>query len=176
MSCTPVKLPKVTADFCAPDINFGEVSRIMLANLGNPMANVEDLAEWTARLDNDDVADETKIKHLYVIGDKPAPESSELALSAGRKVYTDKKHTVNIKVDETGDDNYALIKWLEENVGQTILIWYVAGKYIYGGNSGIEATLTLDDVIPESDEELNTFVGAAKYEGGHPDRHLNPMA
>lgn len=176
MACNPVALPIVTADFCAPDINFGEVDKIFLGNPGNPFTDWTDLAEWTARLDNADIVDAATIRTLHIIGDKPAPEKNKVDFSQGRSVYTDPKHTLNISIDETGDDNYALIQFLEDNAGQTLQMWYQAGKYLYGGNEGIAAVLTLDDIIPGSTEELNTFKGVASWEGSHPDRILNPMA
>ena len=175
-NCTPVALPEIKADFCSPNLNFGEIDKIYLGNNGNPFTDWSDLNEWNTRIDNADVADATKIRMLHVIGDKPATEKNKVDFSQGRSVYTEPVHTINIRIDETGDENYALIQWLEENAGQTVAMWYQAGKYIYGGNEGIPTTLTLDDIIPESDEELNTFSGSASFEGKHPDRILNPMA
>ena len=62
MACVPIPLPPVKADICAPDLNFGEVDKIYLGNQGNPFLDWTDLAEWTARLDNEDIVDETKIR------------------------------------------------------------------------------------------------------------------
>lgn len=174
-NCTPVTLPVVGADFCAPVTNFGGITKIYLANIGNPLTNVEDLTEWNSRLSNTGTTG-TEIRTLHVVASKPAPEKSEIEFSLGRKLYTPKSHTIPVKIDEVNDENYELIKWLEDNVGQSILMWHNGGKYMYGGNGGIVATLTLDNIIPESDEELNTFDGLLTFEGGHPDRHINPLA
>lgn len=177
MSCTPVKLPAVEADFCAPNINWSQVDNVYLGNLENPFTDWSSLTEWTSRIDNTDAGiSDTAIKHLHVIGDKPRPERNSVAFSKGRTAHTTPNHTVNLIVDETGDNNYNLIKWLEDNAGQKVALWYSAGKYIYGGNEGIEATIVLDDVIAQSDEELNVFQGEAVWEGNHPERILNPMA
>ena len=176
-TCTSVALPAVTADFCSPDINFGEIDKIYFTNDGAPLTDWNDLAEWNTRLDNADVTpDNDKIRFLHVIGDKPAPEKPVIEFSQGRKTYPDPDHTINIRVDETGADNYALLLFLEQNAGQQLRMWYQAGKYLYGGNEGILANLNLDDIIPESDEELNTFAGTITWEGGHPERIANPMA
>ena len=177
MACVPVKLPAVTADFCAPNINFGQISKIYLGNPGSPMADWADAAEWTTRIDNTDAGVlATAIKELNVIGDKPRPERGEVEFSQGRKAYTTPSHTINIKVDETGDDNYNLVQFLDANVGQIVQIWWVQGKYMYGGDDGIAANLVLDDVQPESDEELNVFEGTITWDGTHADRQLNPLA
>ena len=175
-TCVPVNLPKVKADFCAPDLNFGQVTDIWLGYDTNPFDDWTDLEEWTTRVDNATLADLTKIRHLHVIGDKPAAERTKIDFSQNRSTYTVPNHTVNVRVDETHDDNYALVQWLDAHAGQTIRVWYAAGKYIYGGNEGVPANLGLNDVIPESDEELNVFQGAITWQANHPDRILNPMA
>ena len=176
MDCTVVNLPVVKADFCAPNTNFGQIDKIYLGNLGQDFTDWTVITEWNTRIDNDAAAADTVIRMLHVIGDKPAAESNSVDFSQGRKIYTEKKHTVNIKIDETDDENYALVQWLEANAGQQIAVWYSAGKYLYGGNSGVAATLNLDDIIPESDEELQTFAGTISFEGPHPDRTVNPLA
>lgn len=176
MDCTGLNLPEVKADFCSPNTNFGQIDKLYLGVSGNPMADWSDLAEWTARLDNTTLADATKIRELHVIGDKPAAEKNKVDFSKGRSVYTEATHTINFAIDETGDENYDLVKFFEDNAGVSIPVWYQAGKYLYGGNSGVSATIVINDVIPQSDEELNTFVGTITFKGGHPDRILNPMA
>lgn len=176
MNCANVNLPIVDADFCAPNINFGQIDKIYLGYNGQPMADWTSLAEWTSRIDNATLADLTKIRELHVIADKPTAERTAVAFSQGRTAYATPNHTINVRVDETGENNYGLIQWLEDNAGQTIRIWYQAGKYLYGGNEGVPATLSLNDVIPESDEELNTFQGTITWTAKHPDRITNPMA
>lgn len=174
--CNPEELPAVSSSFCAPDLNFGQISDLYLGNLGNVFTDWSLLSEWTDRLDNSATNDLTKIRHLHGIGDKPAAESNSVSFSKGRKVNTEKNHTINFKIDETNPENYALIQWFENNANQSVLGWYAGGKYIYGGNSGITMTVLLDDVIPESEQELNYFQGVITFEGGTPDRILNPLA
>ena len=176
MACITIKLPAVDSNLCNPVINFGQIERLYLGNAGNPFTDWEDLTEWTARIDNADIVDATAIRELIVIGDKPAPETTELIISAGRKVQTEKKHTLNFRIDETNDLNYAFIQYLEANPGQSYAVWYASGTNLYGGNTGILATITLNDVIPESKDELDTFQGVISFEGGHPERIPNPMA
>ena len=176
MACTAVQVPAAEADFCAPDLNFGQVDKVYIRAVGQTdLTDWTAPAEWATLLDNATMADLTLIRTLHVIGDKPEPDQTEIEYSLGRKAYTTPDHTVNVRVDETGDTNYALLLWLEENVGQTLQIWYSAGKYLYGGPGGIPATLKLSDIIPESDEELNTFNGVIQWTGAHPARTVNPI-
>lgn len=176
MDCENVNLPAVTADFCAPNLNFGQVNKIYLGYEGQPFVDWSDLDEWVLRLDNATLADETLVRSLHVVGDKPAAEKTKIEFSQGRSTYTTPKHLINVKVDETDALNYALIQWLEANQGQVIRVWYQAGKYLYGGAAGVPATFVLNDVIPESDEELNIFQGVISWEDLHPARITNPMA
>ncbi len=175
-TCVITPLPAVNFNYCAPSFNFGEIDNIYLGNPNNPFTDWSDLSEWNARIDNADTADQTKIRSLHVVGSKDAGDRTEIDVSKGRKVYTDAANSIAIRIDETTDENYALIKWLEDNAGSTVQLWYQAGKYLYGGNDGLAVNLVLDDIIPESDEELNVFSGTASWDGGHPDRIANPMA
>ena len=173
--CVTVELPVVEADFCGPDIDFGEVDRIYIGNPGNPFTDWTSLTEWNARLDNAATGDATKIRFLNIIGDKPEPEKGEIKFSQDRTAYTTPKHVLNFKVDETGPNNYGLVQFFEDN-NQTALIWFGSGKYLYGGNSGISANLKLSEIIPESSEELKYIQGVANWEAKSPDRITNPMA
>lgn len=175
MPCKTVDLPIVEADLCAPDTNFAEIDKIFLGNADSPFTNWALLSEWNARLSNTTVA-ETAIRFLHVIASKPKPERTKITFSQKRTLYTTPKHTIPFKVDETGAHNYGLLQFLETNAGMPIPIWYQVGKYIYGGNSGILATIIMDDVIDENGEVLQIFEGTIEWEGLHPARILNPMA
>lgn len=175
--CDEFVLPVVKHDFCAPTINFGRIDKIYFCSDGaNSALTTGDLAEWTLRLDNEGVIDATNIRSLAVIANKPLPENSEVTYSLGRKAYTENVHTVPVRVDETNDENYALVQWLEENKGTTVRVWYASDKYLYGGLTGILATLSLNDFIPEANTELNEFQGSILWEGAHPDRTLNILS
>ena len=174
--CTS-SLPNITADLCNPDINFGQIDKIYMCQTGNPFDDVSapwtDKANWDARIDNAGTL-AGDIHYLHVLGEKPAPETNKVEISLRRKVQSPKKHSINFKVDETGDLNYEFLRKLE--CGGVFLVWYQAGKYLYGGNEGIAATISLDDVIPESSQDVNQFVGAIEWEDQfHPDRIVNPL-
>jgi len=174
--CTVVEIPKVVADFCNPITNFGQIKKIRLGNQGNPFTDWTQLTEWTNRLDNTDETEATKIRTLHGIGSKPKPESGSVAMSLGRTLTTSKTHTITFKADEVGDDNYALLKFFEDNNGQQVSLWYEVGKFLYGGNQGITASISADEVTPESEDELQYHEYTITFLGGHPDRVLNPMA
>ena len=48
--------------------------------------------------------------------------------------------------------------------GKTVLIWFETyGGLLYGGASGIQATVTLGEVIPEGTQDIITFQGTATW-------------
>lgn len=170
---TLTALPAVEADFCAPDFNLGQLKYLYFTNAGEGLTDVTDPVEWGLRLDQSGAATDA-IRTLHIIGDKPAPEVTNVELSLGREASTEKKHTYNIIIDETNQTNYAFLQELENNP-RTFTVWLEGSKYIYGGNDGIAATILINDIIPQADTELNTFVGTITFKGNHPNRDLSPF-
>lgn len=167
-------LPAVEFDLCNPKFAFGQVSDVFITNIGNPLADETDPAEWQDRLDLAQ-SDPAKIIRLLGIGDKPVAESQETPASYGRTAYGPKNHTVNFRIDEVSDTNYEMMRKFECN--KTVLMWYKTfeGK-IYGGKSGIKATLKFDHVIPENASELEQLTGTLKWQSKfHPCRTDWPL-
>jgi len=169
-----VNLPVWSFNDCSPDVNFGQIDRIYIAASGaNDFVDWTSLAEWTSRLDNT-TDDLQKVRFLNVIGTKPAAEGDPIEISRKRKITADKAHTITFRVDETDETNYDALRQLE--CDGNVELWYQAGKYLYGDNSGINAYVQLNDEIPENNEELNIFQGVATWdEQFHPDRITNPL-
>lgn len=160
---------------CDPDWNRAQIDKIYMASLGaDDLVNWEAPGEWATRIDNTDVADIDKIRYFHVIGDKPVAEGEPKEMSLARKAITDKTHTINFSIDETNETNYDFLRQLE--CGGNVKIWFASGKYLYGGNHGIEAFVSLNDSIPRDRKEYETFEGVATWESQfHPERCLNPI-
>lgn len=158
-------LPVVSFDLCNPSFHFGQISDVFITNVGNPLSDETSAAEWQARLDLS-TSNAARIVRLLGIGDKPAAEGQETEASYGRMAYGSKIHTVNFRIDEVSDENYEMARHFECN--KTVLVWYKTfeGK-IYGGASGIKATIKFDHVIPESAAELETLSGSIKWKSKH---------
>ena len=168
---------------CNPNWNEGGIELIILANVGYPLLSSEGdyaaiTAELIARMSNTSAA-ANAIRFLTVKADKPAPTKNEIEMSKQRKIVTSKDHMLNIIIDETGPDNYDFLR-KSECQGQ-YLLWYVHGKYMSGGEDafidGQEISMTIDDIIPQSNKELDTFVGTVSWNSKFsPTRILNPLA
>ena len=169
-------VPEVSFNICAPNVNYGEIDFLYIgARDAGGLVDWTSLAEWLTRISNTSVAADA-IRQIGVIGSKPAPTRESIEISGNRKVWSPATHTIAIAIDETNDENYEFLRTLECN--GFYKMWYSAGKYLYGGNDGIDVDqMFLDDIIPESRKELDKFIGAAEWEAQfHPERILNPLA
>jgi hypothetical protein len=176
LDCTPANLPAVKADFCAPDISFGQIKDLYVGYPNQPFDDVSDLNEWTTRLSNTTLADLTKVRSFFVIGSMPAAESNVIAFSQGRETETPLSHQIPFRVDETDSVNFAFLQFAQANPQRVYAIWFSSGKYLFGGDSGVFANIRMKYVIPESDEELHYFECIATWKGETPARITNPMA
>lgn len=165
-------IPAVSFDLCNPEVNFGEIDAIFVTNVGNPLTDETSLVEWTARLA---AIDDTKITELQVVGEKPAPEETEVVIARNISVTGAKTHTVNFEIHQTNKINYEFMRSFE--CARKVLIWYrTAGGLLYGGPSGIEVTLKMNQVIPKNRKELIMFVGSLKWDAKfHPCQANSPI-
>jgi hypothetical protein len=154
-------LPEVSFSDCSPELNGGNITYLYLTNFGNGMTNWLDIAEWTARIDNDSV-DSAAIRRIRIIGSKPAPDKPEVVISGDRTVYGTPTHTLDFRIDETNAINHEFVRQME--CGGQFTGWYeTVGGLRWGGNDGIPMTVKVDEIIPESSSEYITFTGQAKW-------------
>ncbi len=156
-------LPAVSFDVCAPELHYGEVAKLYIAAAdADDFTNVEDLAEWTTRLDDSATLTGDEIRELIVIGELAEPEQTEITISGDRTAVGFKQFSLAFEVDETNDTNYNFLLTLECNM--KMKMWYeTADGMLYGGNEGIEATIRVNQVIPRERTELVKFIGTAKW-------------
>ncbi len=174
--CVPVIPPKLKVSFCNPKLTLGRINDLYFGNAANPFADWTSLSEWNTRLDNDTLDDATKIRFLSIIGSKPKPERTKIPYSQNRNYHTTPVHTIPFKVDETSQENYEFLQFLDENPEYSPNVWYPDADYLYGGNAGIPVSITMDHIITESDKELNYFEGVIEWTDKHPVRIPNPLA
>lgn len=179
-ACTPVvcsdecsdPLPAVEFSICAPETNSGEIDGLFITNIGNPLTDETSPSEWATRMA---AVDDTKILELHIIGDKPAAESNNIKISRDITVIGEKNHTINVRIQQTNQANYDFLRAME--CGKKVLGWYrSSGGLLYGGNVGIEGTLLLNEIIPQSRTEIITFEGTFTWSAKHhPCRTASPI-
>lgn len=163
-------------DYCDPEVNFGEIDHIyIMAQTGSNLADWTSLTVWNARKALDPTSDVDAIVDLTVMGDQPVAETEEIELSLGRKIQSPASFLVNFDIDDTSDENYALMRFLECNV--LVKVWYSANEVLFGGNTGIEATIQSKYQIERGQKSVQKIVGTVKWENKFsPERTTNPMA
>jgi hypothetical protein len=172
--CSDV-LPNPAFDHCDPKVKFGEIQKIYVASLNaDPLNDWTSAVEWATRIDNDDSADEDKIRELTVAADKPAPEFDVVEISDERKIKSPSSYTINITIDDNSDENYEFMRWTACNT--TIRFWYATKENLYGGAQGQIGQLHLDEVIERGNKSLITLVGTLTWENKYaPERTTNPL-
>ncbi len=167
-------LPAVDFSNCDPAVDFGEITHIYVTGHGHPLVDWTDPAEWAGRLDDDTLNDDSLIRTLVVKGDQPPAESTEYEISNCRIIYGEKKFTINFDIDETNITNYDFMRQLE--CGTLFTIWYATENYMYGGTSGIDATIVANANITRGCHELNLISGTIKWNSKfHPEKIDNPL-
>ena len=166
------ELPVFNFSECAPEVYFGEIEKIYIANADQePFDDWTDAGEWTTKISN---TEDGGIRELTVSADFPAPEYDVIDISARRKVMSTSTFTINISIDDLSDENYAAMRYTECN--PTVKLWYADKNHLYGGNVGITANIMLKEVIERGNKAMKTIQGTATWENKFsPDRISNPL-
>lgn len=174
-------LGTVAFDECAPEVHYGEIARMYLWALDDipfaSQAEFDSLAHWATHLSNDDTPPVSDaIRTFTVIGDMPEPEQTETTISGDRVVYGFKKFVLNLEIDETNDTNYNFLL-LSECGGKYKALFETADGIVYGGYSGLEVSLKMNQVIPrERTAVVKIMVKVTWTSRTHPLRQLLTIA
>ena len=166
-------LGDVDFDDCAPENHWGEISKIYIGPTTlTDFLDVSSIVEWNTRLS--DTADD-KIRTLIVIGEQPEAATTEVPTSGDRVAIGFRTRTVNFTIDETNDTNYAFHQMLE--CGGKFKLWYeTADGLLFGGNTGVEASVKTNYLIPKERTALQTIVGTATWKSlRSPGRCISPL-
>lgn len=181
MAVCTTTLPQAKADLCTFNLHTGPIDRIMFtrAETTDALTDVSDDAEWTTRLSNTIAlaasGTAAAIRYLYVIGEWPLPERTALEMSLDREAQSIPKHTITVDIDDTGDTNAALLASLQ-NTTQFYKVWIESASQLYGGNSGIEASVTfMGRVIPRGRTEKHIIQAVITYKGVMPAPIATPL-
>lgn len=182
--CSSSLLPKLYGDFCAPATVYGQIEMVLFAKPGTTFA---DFAALAAAISNTAAEGTDPVRYLHVISSMPKPTRTESTISLGRKVFSEPKYSIPLKcydvdyktVDISGTPtvvgNLDFVRDLQENPGASYLIWLVTKDKIIGGVDGIDATVSLDVIVPESREEFMTIEGTVDFDGIFPDFDDRPV-
>ena len=174
--CDEYELPEVSFSDCDPEINLSQIEKLFIAKpTAADFADWTALSEWTTRLSQTST-DVDAIRQYVVIGDKPLPESTPKVISGGRTVPVDKKHTINFDIDESNAINHEAIR--KHKCIVKVKFWYqTKSGHLFGGNAGIEASMTVDMVLGRADGDIILYPGNLKWDSQDlEERTLSPIA
>lgn len=170
-----VALPAPKFNICSPEGALGQIREIYQTNVNYPLTDENNVNEWLGRMAMPD-SNPAKIHRILVIGDMPASEDAEIQMSYGRTFYGTDNRSINLRIDEVNDENYAYANAFSCN--KRVKIWPVmSGGDALGGPGGIDVSMKWKHVVPESDGELQTFTAVAKWKSKTmPCRFMHPLA
>jgi len=167
-------VPAINMDECNPQVDFSEVDKLYMTQIDYPLTDWTDLAEWTARIDNDGT-DVDDIREWWVSGELPEPEMNITEIDNSREVQSPMKFNLDLQVFDVDNDTYDAMRILQ--CGLRVLIWFSAGEFMYGSTDGIEATIVAAYPITKGSREANYIRLQVKWEASHhPERIDNPLA
>lgn len=172
MAVCTVLLPSASADNCVVNAHFGRIDKVLFTRLGDDLTDDSDLSEWTTRKSNSTSLPSpptlAPIRFLNVIGELPLPETTTLEASLGRKIISTPQHTITVDVDDLSTTNATLLNTLQ-GTSYTYAVWFVADGQLYGGTTGIEATMSfVGRIIPREKTALQTMRITINFEGNLP--------
>ena len=148
-------LGEVLFSECAPEVHYGEISRLYLAAIDSTLpddqpfasqAEFDSIPHWSGHISQTSVT-AGAIRVFTVIGEMPEPEQTETPISGDRVVYGFKKFILNLEIDETNDTNYNFL--LLSECGGKYKGWFeMADGQVYGGWPGLEVSLKMNQPLP----------------------------
>lgn len=180
--CSTV-LPVANADLCSPGTHYGQISQFLFTRSGDSLTNWESAVEWATRIDNaatgatalPDSPALAKIRQLYGIGALEAPDRPEIEISKRRKVFGDPEFSMTFEVDDTGDVNWNDFMRGLPTGGQVYSVWFGTEERLFGGNTGVTATVIANPSIPQSKDELQKIILTVTWTGTIPEVIDNPL-
>lgn len=156
MACTTT-LPAVSFNDNCQTIKRGQIYKLFVtrATAEDELTDVEDLSEWTGRLDQDATVDvgAAPIREFSGIGSLAAGEVTDIEIPLGQTYSFTGNQPLTFKVmDLTAENIAAAIAYRDAGTVQA-KIWFQNDDLLWGGNSGIDGQLRANVVIPEGRQE-----------------------
>jgi len=159
MACVQV-LPAISFDDACPSIKRGQVYKFYSTRAAaiDELADVEDLAEWTSRIDQAAAVsdDETPcaIREWTVIGAWSEGEVTDVDIPLDGVYSLPGNKTFTAKMYDLTAENYDALIDLRDARTVKMKIWTAQDDTIIGGNPGINGFMRADLIVPEGRAEL----------------------
>lgn len=157
MACVVI-LPAVAFNDTCQTVKKGQVYKLFMtrATSADVLTNVEDLAEWTTRIDQDAVlgVGAASIRELSGIGSWGAGEVSDVAIPLDQIFSVMGNKVLNFKIYDLSTENMAMAIAFRDAGTTTQKIWAQFDDLLMGGDAGINGSLRADIIVPEGRTDL----------------------
>lgn len=149
----------VLFDPCATEYAYNQIGWIYLTNVGNPLTDWTNPAEWAGRI-SDDSTNTDAIREIPLIGTLEVEEGEQIVVPGNGFAFGKKTFTLGGNVYDNNNTNYTWLRSLGCN--KPFLMWFksVDGKHLYGSNSGVLSTgviLNGNEPFTDDRESFRTF-------------------
>lgn len=150
------ELKPVSFDPCNTKIAYNAIGMLYIANVGNPLVNWTDPAEWASRI-SDDSTDADAIRAIPVLGTLEVEEGDQVPVPGNKFVYGKKTLTITGQVYDNNNVNYEWVRSMGCN--KQYAVWFRSedGQHLYGGNAGIETVVQGSEAFAEDRTTIRTF-------------------
>lgn len=158
-------------NYCDPEYSFGEVERVIVA----PIDIHESITDLPSMDEAALIAAEASgyIGIIPVKGSLDEPEQPEQETSLYRRAYPPARYTLEGNADDLSTEAYTALRDLNK---KRVRMWFVSGKYIFGGALGLISDTRTFPVIEEGEESLHRYHVRFEWrsDGKSPERDSSP--
>lgn len=125
------------------------------------------------------VTDNSKTKHLVVIGEQPEPEETEYAAPKGVVVISKRRYAISARTPIYDQSIYDFLRQIQCNKLNFVFWFGTRGGYLYGGSSGIspaKSNAQFPKVAGDDGVEEGILLLDYETDSGDPPRSPNPLA
>lgn len=165
----------VAFDPCATSYAYNQIQTIYLANVGNPLIDWTNPAEWASRI-NDTSTDADAIRELVLVGSLEVEEGEQIPVAQNGFAYGKQTFTLTGQIFDNNNTNYT---WMRSTgCNKPFLMWFKTtdGLHLYGGPNGVLSTGVIikgREPITDDRESFRTLEVVASWQSQLPPLRIN---
>lgn len=186
--CATVNLGTIAQDDCFPEQKKSELTHLFIGRQDAiDFTDASSAVEWADRLSQtttvpsgSTAAVKDLIRKIAIIGDMPAPQENEKAISGGRNYAGEKNFTMNFEIDDIGAAEYEFVRNFQYGIVNVKAWVKTLGGELLGGNKGINdgknCRIKAWPVYGRGQDEIVKIIGTLTWKGTvSPDRCVSPI-
>lgn len=162
LGCDAELLP-VSFDNCNPTIAYNAIGTLYVSNVGYPLTDWTDPAEWASRI-SDSSTDPDAIRAIPVLGTLEVEQGDQVPAPGNTFIFG--KQTFNIAGSVYSNNNINYDWMRSTGCNKPYAMWFRSedGLHLYGGNSGIQLVLQGSEPFAEDRTTVRTISIAGQWQ------------